>query len=100
MARPTPSFPADSPPIIAICWEDASYTRDDVHESEIGDLVQLYEIGFLIKETPISYVVCCEYQPGSDTHRLALTIPKNSVKWCRICRDGGRFIGLNRVRFS
>ena len=83
MPAPKHPFPDTAPPVIAVCWDDANYTHDDIHVSELGGLVRLYEVGFLVKETPTSIVLCCEYQPDSDTHRLALTIPKHSIIWKR-----------------
>lgn len=75
------SLPQDSPPIIALCWEDANYTTDNTPLRELGSLVKLYEVGFLLKETPTSLVVCSEYQVNQDLYRLALTIPKNAIVW-------------------
>ena len=72
------------PPLIYIHWRDANYTEEDTDHRDLGALLDVYEFGFLIKETEESYVVCAEWNEDATSSRLAVTIPKVNVASARL----------------
>ena len=74
------------PPIIYIHWRDANYSVEDTDHRELGSLLDVYEFGWLIKETDESYVVCAEWSEDATSSRLAVTIPKVNVVKARVYR--------------
>ena len=73
-----------TPPLIYLHWQGACYTTEDTAHSELGSLQDLWEIGFLLKETADAYVLSSEYQPDATSSRLTLTVPKINVLEAKI----------------
>ena len=71
--------PGEFPTIAYVVWRDAHFSTDEVPLSEISDLVELHEIGWLVSETDETLTLTMEYQPGVLSTRLYLTIPKVNI---------------------
>lgn len=69
----------DMPRLAYIRWHDACYTPDESEHEALGDLVELHEIGFVVKETEHTIVLCVEHQQGEQSSRLTLTVPRVNI---------------------
>ncbi len=65
--------------IIYVKWKDAQNSNSNHAIASLGDLAELHEVGFLIKETPETIVVGTESADGATEVRFWLTIAKNSI---------------------
>jgi hypothetical protein len=59
-------------------WRDASYNGDERDESEMT-LVDLQEVGWLVREDNESITLSMEHQDGATARRLWLSVPKVNV---------------------
>lgn len=65
-----------------IRWRDACYHSDYRKPEDVGELEEVENAGFLIKETGDSVTISCERVQEGEEARLFLTIPKvNIVEW-------------------
>lgn len=69
----------NNPELIYVVWKDAQNSNATHAISSLGDLAELHEVGFLIKETDETLVVGTESADGATEVRFWLTIPKNSI---------------------
>lgn len=67
------------PSLIYIHWQDANYNVEQTPHEHLGMLLDLYEFGWLVRETEEAYVVCSEWAEDAESSRLTLTVPKINV---------------------
>ena len=64
------------PPMVCVHWRDASHSQEEWVIEALGGLEELYDVGFLLKETDESITIGMEYQHGNASTRNWLTIPR------------------------
>lgn len=71
---------AEEKPTVAcyVHWRDAAMHMDETDIEEMS-LVDLYEVGWLIRETDEHITLAIEYPGGRRSTRLALSIPKVNI---------------------
>jgi hypothetical protein len=69
-----------SPSLTYLQWRDASYNLEEVPHEELG-LVELHEIGWIIKEDDECITLGLEWYPDANvaSSRLTITIPKVNI---------------------
>lgn len=67
-------------PLVAIHWRDAWHSVEEISHDELGDLCDLWEVGFLIVNNADAVVLCMEMdEDGTQSSRNTLTIPKVNI---------------------
>ena len=61
-----------------IHWRDAAFHTEETHIDTM-DLIDLYEVGWVLKETEEQITLGIEHPGGQRTTRLALSIPKINI---------------------
>lgn len=74
------ALPEDFPPIVYVVWHDAHYSPEETPLNYVDGLVELHEVGWLLSQTDESVSIGMEYEPGMESTRLYLTIPKVNIK--------------------
>lgn len=74
------AIPEGFPPIVYIVWHDAHYSPEETPLHYVDGLVELHEVGWLLSQTDESVSIAMEYEPGMESTRLYLTIPKVNIK--------------------
>lgn len=65
--------------LVYVRWRDAVHSMDEHEISGLGDLVELHEVGFLLKETPETVTLSIEIQKDATSTRMWLTVPKVNI---------------------
>ena len=65
--------------IVYIRWRDACHSMSQYAIKDLGELSELHEIGFLLKETSESVTIGTESQDGATEARMWLTIPRQNI---------------------
>lgn len=65
--------------VVYIRWKDAAHGLDEVRIDEAGELCELHEVGFLVREGDESVTISLEHQEGATETRNWLTIPLVNV---------------------
>jgi hypothetical protein len=77
--------------IIYIKWRDAVNSNATHAISSLGDLAELHEVGFLLKESDETITIGTEAQEDALEARFWLTIPKHNIVECRRTKLGKAF---------
>lgn len=64
--------------IIYVVWRDASYGQSEVDVQDTG-LVELHEVGFLLKEDDDCVVISMEEQDNATSTRNWVAVPKSCI---------------------
>jgi hypothetical protein len=88
MARADSLIPEDFPPLVYLIWKDAHYSPEEVPLDIIQELVVLHEVGWLVAESEESVTLSMEYQPGMDSTRLYLTVPRVNIQELYVLQPG------------
>jgi hypothetical protein len=71
--------------IAYIRWHDAHYVTEETELDQLGESpCELHEVGFLLKETETHITIGTEYQEGSTSARMTLTIPVVNIQELRV----------------
>ena len=65
--------------LIYIRWRDAVNSNATHAIASLGELAELHEVGFLLKESDETITIGTEAQDGATEARFWLTIPKANV---------------------
>lgn len=65
--------------IVYIRWRDAVNSNATHAIASLGDLAELHEVGFLLKETEETVTIGTESEEGALEARFWLTIPKANI---------------------
>src|ERR1700722_9317320 len=65
--------------LIYIRWRDAVNSNATHAISSLGDLAELHEVGFLLKESAETITIGTEAQEGALEARFWLTIPRANI---------------------
>jgi hypothetical protein len=65
--------------IVYIRWRDAVNSNATHSIASLGELAELHEVGFLLKETDETITIGTEAQEGAVEARFWLTIPKANI---------------------
>lgn len=67
-------------PLVCIHWRDACHIIEEIEHADLGELYDLWEVGFLIKETKDAVVIAMATDgEGTQSSRNTLTIPKVNI---------------------
>lgn len=65
--------------VVYVKWRDAVNSNSSHALSSLGDLAELHEVGFLLKESAETITIGTEAQEGAMEARFWLTIPKANI---------------------
>lgn len=65
--------------IVYIKWRDAVNSNATHSIASLGDLAELHEVGFLLKESEETITIGTEAHDGAVEARFWLTIPKHNI---------------------
>lgn len=65
--------------IVYIRWRDACHSMSQSPIKDLGELAELMEIGFLLRETEESITIGTESQDGATEARMWLTVPRVNI---------------------
>jgi len=67
------------PPMVLVEWDDALHGQGEYELRDLGNLVRLAEVGFLVKDEKDAVTLAMEHQENCDSVRLWLTIPRVNI---------------------
>jgi hypothetical protein len=70
---------AETMTLIYVKWRDAVNSNASHTISSLGELAELHEVGFLLKESEATITIGTEAQEGAVEARFWLTIPKANI---------------------